>query len=198
MRQTAHMLLFALLSCLTLVHGCAYSIYDDQRLMDTQSSDKALASNIKAALLKSSFSEGWDISVYCYYGHVFLVGQAPDAMRRKAVVIAERHNPISVTAHWFPSAAKHGSDFSTGARLRTALIGTKGLASTRVDTEVNAGRAVLLGVVADEHERQIAVRAARHVEGITSVTSYLLLPQKAGRKTRATPATVPGTAPERP
>ena len=66
-------------------------------------------------------------------------------------------------------------------KLRTELIGTKGLSSTRVETEVNAGRVVLLGVVKDNAERQLAIRAARGVSGVTSVTSYLMLPQKAGQ-----------------
>ena len=67
------------------------------------------------------------------------------------------------------------------ASLRTDLISTRGLASTRIDTEVNAGRVVLLGVVKDEEEKKLAIRKARMVKGVTEVTSYLMLPLRTGQ-----------------
>ncbi len=39
------------------------------------------------------------------------------------------------------------------------------------------GRVVLLGVVKDNAEKQQAIRIARKVPGVVSVTSYLMLPQ---------------------
>lgn len=66
-------------------------------------------------------------------------------------------------------------------KLCKDLISTKGLSSTRIDTEVNAGRVVLLGVVKDEAEKQLALQAVRGVAEVTGVTSYLMLPQKAGQ-----------------
>jgi osmotically-inducible protein OsmY len=72
------------------------------------------------------------------------------------------------------------SDIEIAAKLRKELINTKGLSSTRVDTEVNAGRVVLLGVVASDEEKRLAVQAAHKVEGIRAVTSYLMLPQRPG------------------
>ena len=71
------------------------------------------------------------------------------------------------------------------------------------------GQAV--GVVKDEAERKLAIRAARQVEGVKQVISYLMLPQKqadmpvpkgqvvpgAGQGTQpaATPAAAPSTEP---
>ncbi len=71
--------------------------------------------------------------------------------------------------------------------LRTALIGAKDLSSTRIDTEVNAGRVVLLGVVKDNAEKQQAIRIARKVPGVVSVTSYLMLPQKPSQMEKPQP-----------
>lgn len=175
--------LLLLLAALTVLNGCAYSaygLYDDQRLMDTITDDKALASSIKTALLDASFSGGWSIAVYCYYGNVFLVGEVPQSMQAKALTIARRYKPRSVTPHWFTPAKSETGNFALATSLRTALIGAKGLSSTRIDTEVNAGRVVLLGVVKDDAEKQIAIRTARAVKGVTSVTSYLMLPQRSG------------------
>ena len=46
---------------------------------------------------------------------------------------------------------------------------------------------VLLGVVKDDAEKQLAIQAARGVPGVTSVTSYLMLPQKVGQLGTSTP-----------
>lgn len=160
--------------------GCGYSaygLYDDKRLMDTITDDKGIATAIKTDLLDNSFSQGWGTAVYCYYGHVFLVGEVPQNMRDKAVTIARRHKGVrSVTTHWFSPATSETSNLVLSARLRTALIRKDKLSSTRIDTEVNAGRVVLLGVVENAAERDLALEAARHVEGVTSVTSYLMTP----------------------
>ena len=170
-----------LLCCLMLNSGCGmlYGVYDDQRLGGTISDDKEISLGIKSDLMDANLSQGWGIKVYCYYGHVFLVGEAPEKMRSQAIRIARRHKGVrSVTSHWFTPAKSDTGDFVLATKLRTELIGTSGLSSTRIDTEVNAGRVVLLGVVKDEAERKLAIRAARQVEGVKQVISYLMLPQK--------------------
>lgn len=172
--------LLALLAVFCFMQGCAaYGIYDDKRLMDTMSADKAMASSIKTALIKENFTNTLNVAVYCFYGHVFLVGQIPQNRQAKALAIARSFKPRSVTPHWF-SEAKGGerNNLALATDLRTALIGTKGLSSTRIDTEVNGGRVVLLGVVQDDAEKNLAIRTARKVKGVISVTSYLMLPQK--------------------
>lgn len=171
-----------LLLALTCLNGCAaYGVYDDPRLAGTMSADTELAAKIKTALMDESFTGGWSVAVYSFYNHVFLVGEVPADMQAKALTIARRYKPHSVTPHWFTAKTHDESDMALATKLRTELIGTKGLSSTRVETEVNAGRVVLLGVVKDNAERQLAIRAARGVSGVTSVTSYLMLPQKAGQ-----------------
>ena len=190
--------LLLLLFCVTLLNGCAYtgySIYDDQRLMGTMSDDKELSAKIKTALLDESFSGGWSVAVYSFYGHVFLVGEIPDTMQGKAVTIANRYKPRSVTTHWFTPATSDSSNFVLATKLRKDLISTKGLSSTRIETEVNSGRVVLLGVVKDESEKQLAIQAARGVTGVTGVTSYLMLPQKAGQLDNMRPEHAAGVSP---
>ena len=176
-------ILSALLLAVTvsLLSGCAvWGVYEDKRLADTMTEDKALASSIKTALMQEKFLEGWSVNVYSYYRHVFLVGEVPGSMQTRAVQIAEGKNPRSVTTHWFTKSKNDSSDFALATRLRTALIGTRGLSSTRIDTEVNSGRVVLLGVVDSEHEKDLANTAAKGVEGVTRVTNYLMLPMGKG------------------
>lgn len=170
-------IILALAICCQL-QGCAWGIYQDKRLLDTQVSDKAMASEIKAALIRASFSNASAISVYCFYGNVFLVGEVAPKMQAEALEIARSYKPRSVTPHWFSKAGSERSNFMLATDLRSTLIATKGLSSTRIDAEVNAGRVVLLGVVHDNAEKQLAIQAARKVKGVTSVTSYLMLPPR--------------------
>lgn len=162
-----------------LLQGCAYGILDDKRLLDTQAADTALATDIKAALLKADFSGAIAISVYCYYDNVFLIGEVPKNLQAKAIEIAREYHPRSITPHWFAKVGNARGNLALATDLRAALIGARGLSSTRIDTEVNAGRVILLGVVHDEAEKQLAISVARKVKGVTSVTSYLMLPQMA-------------------
>ena len=133
-----------LLCCLMLSSGCAslYGVYDDQRLSGTITDDKEISLGIKSDLMDANLSQGWGIKVYCYYGHIFLVGEAPEKMRSQAIRIARRHKGVrSVTSHWFTPAKSETGDFVLATKLRTELIGTSGLSSTRIDTEGNAWRA---------------------------------------------------------
>lgn len=184
--------LLLLLTVLPLA-GCGYSaygLYDDKRLMDTITDDKGIATAIKTDLLENNFSQGWGTAVYCYYGHVYLVGEVPQHMRDRAVTIARRQKGVrAVTTHWFSPATSETSNFVLAAKLRSALIGKDKLSSTRIDTEVNAGRVVLLGVVENAGERGLALDAARRVEGVTSVKSYLMVPP-GGKEEPLTPVAV--------
>lgn len=169
---------FLLLAAMCCLNGCPYGLYEDQRLMDTIVDDKAMSSAIKSDLLKENFTEGWSVAVYCYYMNVFLVGEVPENMQHKAIETARRHRPYSVTPHWFAPAKSKNSDIELAAALRKELISVKGLSSTRIDTEINAGRVVLLGVVKNDEEKRLAVQAAHRISGVHSVTSYLMLPQR--------------------
>ena len=139
------------------------------------------------------FADGWNISVHCFYGHVFLVGECPKEMRAKAVKIAKRDKRVrSVTTHWFSPRVAETNNFVMATKLRSALIGTGNLNSTRIETEVNSDRVVLLGVANDSNERKTAVRAAREVNGVLTVTSYIMLPMKPGSNFRPTGITYQG------
>lgn len=156
----------------------AYGIYDDKRLIDTMTNDKKIAADVKTTLMGNSMSEGWAISVFCYYGKVFLAGEVPPDMRSKALAMASKcKGVVSVTPHWFTARTGENSDIAIATKVRTTLITTEGLSSTRIDTTVNANRVALFGVVNDERERALAIKAARLTDGVKEVSDYLMLPQ---------------------
>ncbi|MBU3832604.1 MAG: BON domain-containing protein [Candidatus Desulfovibrio faecigallinarum] len=187
-------LLLACLALVCLIQGCAvYSTASDERLVDTMGSDNAISGLIKKDLMAERFADGWNISVHCFYGHVFLVGECPKEMRAKAVKIAKRDKRVrSVTTHWFSPRVAETNNLVMATKLRSALIGTGNLNSTRIETEVNSDRVVLLGVANDSNERKTAVRAAREVNGVLTVTSYIMLPMKPGSNFRPTGITYQG------
>ncbi|MEG2171932.1 MAG: BON domain-containing protein [Desulfovibrionaceae bacterium] len=174
-------LLLLMLTCSQLV-GCAvtipYGLYEDKRLVDTIADDKATATSIKTDLMNAHFSDGWATSVYCYYGKVFLVGEVPPNMQGKAVEIARKVKGVrSITTHWFTALSSPENNLMLATKLRTNLIGMSGVSSTRIDTQVNSGRVVLLGVVNSATEKEKVILAAKDTSGVTQVTDYLMLPQ---------------------
>ena len=195
MKKLCHLsLLLVCLALACLMQGCAvYSTASDERLVDTMGSDNAISGLIKKDLMAERFADGWNISVHCFYGHVFLVGECPKEMRAKAVKIAKRDKRVrSVTTHWFSPRVGETNNFVMATKLRSALIATGNLNSTRIETEVNSDRVVLLGVANDSGERKTAVRAAREVNGVLTVTSYIMLPIKPGSNFRPTGITYQG------
>lgn len=181
MRKIIFPLVLLLLTFSQLI-GCAvtipYGVYEDKRLMDTITTDKTTATAIKTSLMDANFSDGWSISVFCYYGKVFLVGEVPANMQDKAVEIARKEKGVrSVTTHWFTPLSSSENNLLLATKLRTNLISADGVSSTRIDTVVNAGRVVLLGVVNSAVEKDKVVAAAKGTSGVTKVTDYLMLPQ---------------------
>lgn len=159
-----------LLSACTLPYG----VYTDERDVSTQVSDKSVATDIKTRLMGQKLAEGWAVSVYCFRGNVYLVGEIPEAQREWAVNLAKRTEGVrSVATHWFDGPALDG-DTLASVTLSANLISTPNVNSTQVYSEVHAGEAVLLGIVSDQGVVNRAVRTAQNTPGIVKVTSYLL------------------------
>ena len=183
-----------------LLQGCAlYGGATDQRLSGTMTDDKTLTTAIKTKLMADDVSSGWNISVYSFYGHVFLVGTCPKNLRSKAVTIAKKDKRVlSLTTHWFEPVAGGENNFILATSIRSALIGADGLNNTHFETEVDAGRVVLLGVARDAKERKAAVQTVRNVKGVNTVTNYIMLPMKQGINYMPTGITYQGLKPAKP
>lgn len=160
-----------------ILSGCACASYNYQTLFATEAEDRELAAEIKKALLETGFGEKAHISVYCYYGHVFLLGELAKNQQAAAVEIARSFKPRSITPHWFAADTFEPNDEKIASDLQAALKKDRSLSASRINIRVNGGRAVLLGVVRDAVDMQTAINTARSVPGISSVTSYLMLPQ---------------------
>lgn len=189
--------LTSLILAACILQGCAlYGGATDQRLTGTMTDDKTLTTAIKTKLMADDVASGWNISVYSFYGHVFLVGTCPKNLRPQAIKIAKKDKRVlSLTTHWFEPVSGGENNFVLATRIRTALIGADGVNNTHFETEMDAGRVVLLGVAKDAKERKAAVQTVRNVEGVSTVTSYIMLPKKPGVNYMPTGTTYQGLKP---
>jgi hyperosmotically inducible protein len=83
----------------------------------------------------------------------------------------------SVTPYWFVplKVRMTESDIALKLRLEKSLVGASGVTSSRIDSVVNSGRVVLLGITETAAERDAAISAARGTSGVRSVTSFLFM-----------------------
>ena len=157
-------------ACVTLPYG----VYMDERDVSTQLNDKSTATDIKTRLMKEKFAEGWAVSVYCYRGKVFLVGEIPMEYQDWAAELARKTAGVqSVTTHWFTTPGLIG-DTTTSLALSGNLISASNINSTQISSTVHGGEAVLLGIVSDQGAVNRAVKVAQNTSGVTKVTSYLI------------------------
>lgn len=179
MRLIINCLLVVLLGGLLggMLPGCAlYSVPEDKRTVGTIVDDSVIVTDVKTAMLKQDAAEALDVNVFCYDGHVYLVGDPPYSFRPKAVAAARGVKGVQrVTTHWFiPGTGSGAEDTLVSTRLRSNLIAAPGLSSTRIDFEVYGGNVVLLGITGSDAQTAQAVRIARGTTGVKNVTSYLV------------------------
>jgi len=178
LHRSACFLLTGLLLCSGLA-ACAtpYGVYADKRPIEVLKDDSLLRSRVGDALRAQGFTGVNELTVHAYFGRVFLTGEVPEHQHAKVVQTAQGVRGVErVVTHWFPSLkADTEGDAAIKLRLEKNLVSADGVTSSRIDSVVNSGRVVLLGVAGSEAELAAAVKAARHTDGVRSVTSYLFM-----------------------
>lgn len=166
---------------LMVVTGCGtiYGVAVEERKANTIAADTKISTTIQKRFYDDSDMKTFDISVYCYYGQVYLVGEYDNAKQReKSVIIAKGVKGVkSVQTYLLPK--KEGDSCGTDDNLKirgkldAKLVGDKHIWSTNIDVKVVQCNIVLLGIVKSKREINKAIAHARSVEGVSSVTSYL-------------------------
>jgi hyperosmotically inducible protein len=161
--------------------GAVYELVRDERSLSDISIDKAIATEIKAALLEKNGKLGLAVKTYCYLGKVVLLGQLADDSFKSFAVATARKTPgvKGVTTHWVPPSRRGStiSDLEIAAKLRAELVEDKDISATQVEAEVFSGHVFLLGMVRSQKDAAKAAAHAKSVSGVKSVTS-LLVPHK--------------------
>ncbi|MGA9176821.1 MAG: BON domain-containing protein [Desulfobacterales bacterium] len=125
-----------------------------------------------------------DLSVECYKGHVYLVGEYDKPVQKeRAVKIAKNVTGVDkVTSYLLPKNRNDicGIDENLKIMLsvKTNLIGDKDLWARNIDVKSVQCHVILYGIVASDDKITKAVEHAKSVEGVRSVKSFLSSAEK--------------------
>lgn len=166
-----------------MVAGCSTSgvIYDlaaDERSATAIVSDNVIKTAIQGSLLEDREMKILDISVYCYNGFVYLIGEYDrDVQKEKAVRIARSTKGVKhVEARLFPK--KHNDactlkeNLIIKGKMEALLLADEDI-WTPIDVNVVQCTIILLGIMETREELNKAVMNARSLEGTRGVISYL-------------------------
>ena len=193
MRQNYSALYLIFLLGLTLLAaGCPpktiYEIVLDERSVGDLTKDKEIEAKVKTAFADDETVDALDISVYSFYGDVYLVGQKQtEAQKKRAIEIAKKTEGVkSVTTYILQKKGEDEDSCGTTnsleitAKVSAALIGDEDIWSTNVEVQTVQCNVVLLGLVGSEKEIEKSIVHAKGVEGVRSVKSFLVA-VKAGK-----------------
>jgi hyperosmotically inducible protein len=141
--------------------------------------DTKITITILAKFINDDLVKAQDISIFCYEGHVYLVGeQESKEQKKRSLEIARGVEGVkSVTSYLLPkknnSACGTLDNLAISTKVRIKLIGDKDILSTNVDIETVDCTVVLLGVVGSKQEIKKVIDHARNVDGIQGVKAFL-------------------------
>jgi osmotically-inducible protein OsmY len=150
-----------------------------------QVTDDRLKIALREAVLANDPDAEIHVTPYVYMGHAYLVGFVDGAAeRQKLTDAAQAVQGVRSVDSYLPDApagSTAASDVELEGKVKAALALDRERV-TQIDLDVLAGHVVLLGVVSGQSEIDTAVTAARGVDGVTGVTSFLLLPEEGYEK----------------
>jgi len=121
-----------------------------------------------------------DLSVECYRGHVYLIGEYDKPVQKtRAIKIVKGIKGVkSVTSYLLP---KNKGDICgidenviiTG-RVKAKLIGDETIWSTNIDVKSVQCNVILYGIVSSKNKINKAIEHAKSVKGVRTVTSFLM------------------------
>jgi hyperosmotically inducible protein len=164
-----------------LTTGCTtiYKSAVDKRSVGEQYDDEKITMDIRKKFTDDEKIKYFDISTYCYNGHVYLVGEYDRVdQKNQAVKLAREVEGVkSVTDYFLPKKADETCGTTTNlkllAKVKTELIGDKDISSTQIEVNVLQCNVILLGLVSSSAEIKKAIAHAKAVEGVRSVKSFL-------------------------
>ncbi len=150
-----------------------------------QVADDRLKLSLREALLANGPAAEIHVTPYVYMGHAYLVGFVAGAAQRQQLTDAAQGvagvRSVDTYLPDQPADSQTARDIEMEGKVKAALALNRERI-TQIDVDALAGHVVLLGVVANQSDIDAAVAAARGVDGVTGVTSFLLLPEKGYEK----------------
>ncbi|MFC1868193.1 BON domain-containing protein [Thermodesulfobacteriota bacterium] len=179
--KSKYKLLFCILFISFLGSGCgtAYKAVVDERNIRTQAQDEKIEMAIRKKIADSDRVKFFDISTYCFYGNVYLVGEYDTSSQKsEAVKLAKKVEGVRSVTEYFLQKKKGdlcgtGDNLGIVAKVKAKLIKDKAIWSTNVKVKGVQCNIVLLGLVGSQNEINKAVLHARSVPGVRKVKSFL-------------------------
>jgi hyperosmotically inducible periplasmic protein len=168
----------ALCGCTSLFQS-TYGLAVDERKVGTMASDEKIKLTIQEKLLQDDALKVFDISPFCYNGHVYLVGEyGTEKQRERALEIANHVPGVKSVTHYLLRKKKEDTcgmtdNLEINGKIQAELIGDKDIRSTNINVKVVQCNVVLLGIVGSQGEIAKAIAHAKSVKGVRGVTSYL-------------------------
>ena len=176
--------IFSIITLMLALNGCAAPIIGaatDERSFKEHFNDSQIEAAVKRKVVSVKTSKILDINVYSFYGHVYLIGEADQEMRTKAMQAAHKVDGVrSVTSYFFQPGTMTSKDLLTEARINEKLLFTADIPSAQVQADVWGGQAVLLGVLSSQELIDKVIATVTKVPGVVKVKSYLRLVPNAG------------------
>lgn len=150
----------------------------------TMAEDYRHQRRLQEALLDDPGFAGLTLTAYVFMDHGYVVGHVRSPEQAEAVFrAAKRVEGLRSLNAFLPVKRVHDtmgnvtSDATLKAQVESALSHTPGVVDTRVHVEVLDDRAILLGVVSGDEEKDRAERAAAATVGVKRTINWLLLPE---------------------
>jgi|GEM_PF-3133488 len=180
MKRCTLLLFLTLLTSILLLPGCAYFTREqtlEQQRREQRYDDATIKTEIASALLRKDAARANTVSIRCFNGHVFLIGEADKEFRNEALDIARRaEGVVHVTTHWFPTGtASGGTDALIESEIESEILWTEAVHGRRVAVDVWGGHVVLTGLIGNQSQIDTAVTKIKQVKQVKSVTSYVTL-----------------------
>ena len=164
-----------------LISGCgmAYKAAVDERNIKTQATDEKIEMAIRSKIADSDKVKFFDVSTFCFYGDVYLVGEYKNASEKaEAVKLANQVEGVrSVTTYFLQKKEGDvcGTTDNVGlvVKVKAKLVKDTDIWSTNIKIKSIQCNIVLLGIVGSQKEIEKAVLHAKSVPGVRSVKSYL-------------------------
>jgi len=173
------LLLFMVCGCMP--YGTIYGVAVDERGAGTIVSDAKIKTSIQKEYLEDNDTKILDISVFCYRGEVYLVGEYEQEQQKdRAVKIAGDASGVrSVHTYLVPKkedkTCTASDKLTIQTKINAKLVADMDIWSTNIDVKVVQCDVVLLGVVDSQKTIDRAIAHVKSVEGVREITSYLNL-----------------------
>lgn len=168
----------------------AYEMAVDERTTEQQMLDAIIEGHAQAELYKHKDIRPNQISAYCYFGKLYLVGEydSQEQLRKVYECVDKVEGKRAVISRLYLKKEQDEQSFFEEKALQTEieaqLMADFEVTSTPVELKIVQGDVILLGVIADKEERDRILAHTISTEGVGRVVSYLYHQENAGPEPR--------------